>query len=381
MTNYLEKEFYELIQNDKSIFDFIQQKSIDGVWYWDLNNPDNEWLSDKFWTDLGYDPITKKNKSHEWKKHIFPEDLVIAESSLKRHIEDPSVPYDIIIRYKHKNGSTVYIHSKALAIIDKEGKPYRVLGVRNNITEAMLGKHEREINEKLKKTNRELEHKNQSLKEFSYLTSHDLQSPLNTIISYLSLLNEEKKDMSDIAKLSIENIEKSTYRMKDFVTSLLNFVVIGKNEIRESFCIKNVIDESLESLESKIKRRKAFIKIEVPKEFSFTGNKRNIQRVFFNLIENSLKYAKENNDIKISIKGKKYNDHYLFSIADNGIGISENDVEIIFNPFKKLHSKDDYEGHGIGLAECKKIIELHYGEIWVKSVFNEGSTFYFKLPI
>lgn len=140
---YLKKELYDLIQKDTSIFDFIQAGSLDGIWYWDLENPQMEWMSPKFWKTLGYDPDEKKHLSSEWQDIIFQEDLKVALENAKKHFENPDHPYDQIVRYKHKNNSTVWIRCRGLAIRDKNGKVIRMLGAHMDITD--LKEKEKEI--------------------------------------------------------------------------------------------------------------------------------------------------------------------------------------------------------------------------------------------
>ncbi len=136
--NYLKKELYDLIQSDHQIFDFLQSGSLDGVWYWDLENIENEWMSPKFWETLGYNPEEMKHKSSEWQDIIFDEDLKKATDNFMKHCEDPTHPYDQIVRYKHKNGSTIWIRCRGLAIRDKTSKPIRMLGAHTDITQIKL---------------------------------------------------------------------------------------------------------------------------------------------------------------------------------------------------------------------------------------------------
>jgi len=132
--NYLKDEFYELIKKDTEIFDFILKGSMDGIWYWDLEHLENEWMTPKFWKTLGYDPTEMKNMTNEWQSIINPEDLLIANESMKKHIENPDHVYDQIVRYRHMNGSTVWIRSRGVAIRDEMGKAIRMLGVHQDIT-------------------------------------------------------------------------------------------------------------------------------------------------------------------------------------------------------------------------------------------------------
>jgi histidinol-phosphatase (PHP family) len=141
--NYLKRELYDLIKADTDIFDFIQSGSLDGIWYWDLENPENEWMSPRFWETLGYDPDEKKHFASEWQDIIFQEDLKLAIKNLEKHCADPNHPYDQIVRYRHASGSTIWIRCRGLAIRDKNGKPIRMLGAHLDIT--ALKETEKEI--------------------------------------------------------------------------------------------------------------------------------------------------------------------------------------------------------------------------------------------
>ena len=132
--NYLKSELYNLVSTDASIFEFIQSGSLDGMWYWDLENYENEWLSPKFWQTLGYNPDEKQHLSSEWQDIIFQEDLEFVKENFEKHCANPDYPFDQIVRYKHKNGSTVWIRCRGLAIRDKNGKAVRMLGAHTDIT-------------------------------------------------------------------------------------------------------------------------------------------------------------------------------------------------------------------------------------------------------
>lgn len=149
-SNYLKDELYNLIQSDISIFEFIQSGSLDGIWYWDLENPENEWMSPRFWEVIGYDPNEMKPLASEWQNIIFQDDLQIATKNFQQHLADPNHPYDQTVRYKHKNGSTVWVRCRGIAIRDKDGKPVRLLGAHNDITTIMNMKCEiEELNRNL----------------------------------------------------------------------------------------------------------------------------------------------------------------------------------------------------------------------------------------
>lgn len=132
--HYLHAELMHEIQHNTTFFDFIQQSSLDGLWYWDLENPDNEWMSPEFWTTLGYDPATQPHSPEAWQNLIHPEDKQAALQQFEAHCKDPQHPYDQHVRYRHANGSTVWIRCRGLALRDQTGKPIRMLGAHTNIT-------------------------------------------------------------------------------------------------------------------------------------------------------------------------------------------------------------------------------------------------------
>lgn len=133
--NYLKAELYKLIKQEDTIFDFLQESALDGMWYWDLTNFEDEWMNSRFWEVLGYDPSEMPHKASAWQDMIFPEDKELALQQVQAHFADPNVPYDQVVRYWHKEGHIVWIRCRGLAIRDKEGNPVRMLGAHQDVTE------------------------------------------------------------------------------------------------------------------------------------------------------------------------------------------------------------------------------------------------------
>ena len=133
-THRLEGELYEKVKRDNEIFDFLQEGSLDGTWYLDLET-NEEWLSPRFWTTLGYDPATKKHAISEWQSIIHPDDLVSMMEEFNKHLADPNYPFKSVVRYTHLDGHTVWISCRGIAIRDETGKPLRVLGAHTDVTE------------------------------------------------------------------------------------------------------------------------------------------------------------------------------------------------------------------------------------------------------
>jgi histidinol-phosphatase (PHP family) len=135
--NYLKKELYQKFKQDSDIFEFLQEAALDGLWYWDLENPENEWLSPKFWHTLGYDSKEKTPSPSEWQELVNPKDLKVIKKNLKQHLENPKHPFDQITRYTHKNGSTVWIRCRGFAIRDEDGTSKRMLGAHMDVSGIM----------------------------------------------------------------------------------------------------------------------------------------------------------------------------------------------------------------------------------------------------
>jgi PAS domain S-box-containing protein len=148
--HYLKQELYSLIKDDDTLFEFLQAGSLDGVWYWDLENPVHEWMSPRFWELLGYEPSSKKHMASEWQDLIFAEDLALAIDNFNQHCADADHPYDQVVRYRHQDGSTVWVRCRGVAIRDEAGNPVRMLGVHTDLTE------QKRTEEELRQRNQEL---------------------------------------------------------------------------------------------------------------------------------------------------------------------------------------------------------------------------------
>lgn len=136
--HYLEFEFHSLLRSDESLFDSLEGEVTDGLWYWDLENPEHRWMSPRFWRTLGFDPATKPHLTSAWHDIIDPGDLAIATSNFEKHCADPAHAYDQVVRYVHKDGSTVWIRCRGVAIRDRDGVPIRMLGVHMDVTDQKL---------------------------------------------------------------------------------------------------------------------------------------------------------------------------------------------------------------------------------------------------
>jgi two-component system, sensor histidine kinase len=219
---------------------------------------------------------------------------------------------------------------------------------------------------------------NKELGHFAYIASHDLQEPLRSITNYSKLLDEKYKDQVDEdGKKYLSSIIRSTGRMQLLVKDMLDYSRIGHDKSIASLNCEQLIEEVLNDLKASIKESNAEIK---RKKLPTLNGHHEIKLVFQNLISNAIKFRKKDHPLLINIDVKDQENNWLFRVSDNGIGIEKEYFERIFIIFQRLHSKNEYPGSGIGLAHCKKIVELHGGEIGLVSEYGSGSEFYFTIP-
>ncbi len=224
-----------------------------------------------------------------------------------------------------------------------------------------------------------LEIKNKELEQFVFIASHDLQEPLRTITSFSELLIEEYHEKFDeTGKDSLNFIIHSTARMRTLVKGLLDYGRIGKDSVMMKVDVSEIINDLKKDLSLKIAETNTTIEYNNLPDFVM-GYKSELRQLFQNLILNSIKFSKLETNPKIKITAVKENGGLLFCIEDNGIGISEKHHNKIFKIFKRLHTSSEYEGTGIGLAHCYKIVDIHGGKIWVESELGKGSKFYFTI--
>jgi PAS domain S-box-containing protein len=275
---------------------------------------------------------------------------------------------------KKKNGDLFWELADISPIKNEEGIVTHFLEIKKDITE------KKKAEEMLRQYASELKKSNIELENFAFLASHDLQEPLRMINNFLNLL--EKKiavHLDDTSKQYIHYAKDGAARMKTLINDLLIYSRVGSNT-------ENQVDLSLNEilryitqqlLKTEIDTKNARVKLHtLPIIYA---NKTLITELFLNLITNALKYnTRKKPAIEVGCIADP-ND-YIFFVKDNGIGISPEYFDTIFLMFKRLHGKEQYSGTGIGLALCKKVVELYHGKIWVESVPGKGSSFYCLFP-
>jgi len=226
----------------------------------------------------------------------------------------------------------------------------------------------------------ELRHSNEQLEQFAHIASHDLQEPLRMVASYTQLLAKRYKGRLDAdADEFIGYAVEGTQRMKQLIEALLEYSRTGKGSppVRQ-FSSELVLRQALATLRVRIEESGAVVTHDpLP---TITASDEPLVQIFQNLVGNAIKYRGDRVP-QIHISSETTEKEWIFSVADNGIGIDPRFFEKIFLIFQRLHSQDEFEGTGIGLAICHRILHQQGGRIWVESEPGQGATFYFALPV
>ena len=279
-----------------------------------------------------------------------------------------------------KSHEPFWIEASISPVFDNNGNCINWVGIQRDVTdekksEAALN----QLNVNLKQQAHKLVESNRELEQFAYVASHDLQEPLRMVTGFLTQL-EKKYDhvLDDKAKTYIHFAVDGAKRMRQIILDLLEYSRVGRTDSDKEDLDLNLLVREIEFLfKSTIEEQGAIIKIDtLPIIYSF---KAPIRQVFQNLIGNALKYSRKGVASEINISVNEFDAYWQFTIADNGLGIAKEYFDKIFIIFSRLHTKEEFQGTGLGLAVTKKIIEKLGGSIWVDSEEGVGSKFYFTI--
>ncbi|WP_341226987.1 ATP-binding protein [uncultured Arcticibacterium sp.] len=243
-----------------------------------------------------------------------------------------------------------------------------------------MAKSLKESFEEIEENNIEINLKNKELEEFAYIASHDLQEPLRTVTSFIDILKEEYgKELEGNGEVYVNFIFEAAVRMRNLISALLDYSKLGRAKEFQDLDCKELVKSCMDDLSLAI--RDSGVSIEVGDLPKLRGSEIGLRVLFQNLISNAIKFRKLGAKAVIEISASLEPEHWVFCVKDNGIGIEKTYLDKIFIIFQRLHTKEKYEGTGIGLAHCRKIVEIHNGRIWVESEENVGSSFYFTIPV
>ena len=257
------------------------------------------------------------------------------------------------------------------------GQTEYLMGIFRDITERKQAEQE------LQRLNAELEEANQELKNFVYIASHDIREPLRKVTAFGAILEKSLKDkVSDDDRENLHFMIDGAGRMTKMIEGLLTYSKISTQAQPHQAVDLNEIVKQLQQFELAVLLEEKQVTIEAQSLLTVEAEPVQIRQLMQNLIANGIKYQKKGNIPYITITTKPAADGMVrIEVTDNGIGIVPEYQQSIFVMFKRLHSRSEYEGTGIGLAVCKKIVERHGGKVGVESEPDKGSTFWFTIPV
>ncbi|RAR46531.1 CHASE3 domain-containing protein [Flavobacterium lacus] len=353
-------------------------------WTWNMEKNEIQFSDNQFRLH-GLEPQSFEATVADFLKFVHPEDMEIAANSINNVINNESLP-TINYRIIRKDGAVRHLRSVGKLFINRFDEKI-IIGTTQDVTEDILKKiilHEK---------NADLERNNKELVEFNYAASHDLQEPLRKIQTFISRINEKEKDhLTETGKEYLERIVVAASRMRVLIDDLLQYSRTNKTDSSfEEVDLNDTAYASIQELSQLMEETNATVHFEeLPK---VKGIPFQLRQLFINLINNSIKYRKLNQPpiITVACDKVKANEedniednstrmYHKITFLDNGIGFHPDDSKKIFLLFNRLHAKDSYQGTGVGLAICKKIVKNHYGFICAEGQPDEGAKIIIYLP-
>lgn len=330
------------------------------------------YVSPQIETLLGY---TQKEWLEEpilWYQRLHTDDRERWNQEFARTVASGE-PLRSAYRVLARDGRVVWLQTEAKIARDEKNRPTFIHGIAMDITATKEAEQQiREYAEKLEATNKELE-------KFAYVASHDLQAPLRSMLSYSQILISDYADkLDEEGHDHLRRISAAGKRMKELIHALLEFSKVGRDALPMlPTDFNEALREALGNLDATIREAGATVTTDllpnVPAVQTY------VTALFQNLIGNAITF-RSTEPPRIHVAAEQNHAGWEFSVRDNGLGIEPEYRERIFEVFQRLHTQSKIPGTGIGLAVCKKIIQLHKGRIWVESAPGQGSTFKFTIP-
>ncbi len=359
-----------------------------GNWTWDMLNDKLFW-SDELYRIYGLEPQSEQLNFDRFFSFVHHEDRENRVRKLQEQMRDSDLR-DYYFRILAADGQEKILYGQSQVLLDESGNPFKMIGTCQDVTK------QKELENSLFEKTLQLERSNASLEEFAYITSHDLKEPLRKISVFgdrLLMLNETQ--LAKENKATVVKIVDCAARMQRMVDDILSLSEVSFNHKFKQVNLNELLDEVIQNLDYKIEAVNA--QVEHDNLPTALVNETQFRQLFQNLISNSIKFSKhggvpsiqvrfdyldKETVKKLSLPHANHSKKYLrLLFIDNGIGFENEFADKIFTIFQRLHSRSEFDGTGIGLAICKKIVDHHHGLIYATGELNVGATFTIIIPV
>lgn len=366
----LKQSFADLQQNDAMLKAITA--AVPEILFTMTRDGDAEYLNERLVKYSGRE--LQELVAHGWLEATHPDDRPGIAAQLSTCFDLGSKDFEACIRLRGADGVYRWFKCHAAPVLDDNAKVKRWVGVCSNID------REKHLTDALERRTQELMTLNEGLERFAYAASHDLQAPLSTIgmITQLFVRREGGK-LDEKSSDMLASISNAVGRMKRLIKDIMEFATANNagSEASAPINARVVAELAISNLEQAIKESGAMIVLnDLP---TIYAKESALLRLFQNLIANALKYRGKDAP-HVCISASLRQEEWVFSIEDNGIGIDRQYHSKIFEPFRRLHAQSEYEGSGLGLSACQRVVQASNGRIWVESEVGKGATFFFTLP-
>jgi PAS domain S-box-containing protein len=376
------QQVQQALQNSEERYTLAVIGANDGIWDWDLLN-NTVYFSPRWEKILGYGETEFEQSLAAWFSHQHPQDLPELKAAIEVHLQGDT-PY---LQHEHrmirKDGTECWVMCRGSVVRDREGTPYRMAGSMTDISDRKAAA------QMLARQTEELARSNQELEQFAYIASHDLQEPLRKIEAFGDRLKRKyDKTLDEQGHDYLARMQNAAGRMRTLIQDLLSFSrVTTQSRGFAPLSLSTLLQDVLGDLEVRIQETHAQVIVgDLP---TLEADALQMRQLFQNLIGNALKFQQPGvlPIVNIECSEEKAVDSdpalsfYRITVSDNGIGFEEKYLDRIFKVFQRLHGRNEYEGTGIGLAVCTKIVERHGGQLTAQSAPDQGATFIVRLPL
>jgi PAS domain S-box-containing protein len=347
-----------------------------GAWDWDLT-ADQAVRSLRHDEIFGYSSLLPEWGKKIFLTHVLPEDHDLANSCLAASLQTGQITMECRVVWPDQSIHWISVQGRAYRV--ENGVPTRMRGVIADITDRKRAEESLvRSRSELASSNTELAALNKELEAFSYSVSHDLRAPLRHIDGFARILKEEHgPELSKNAIRHLDRVIQAAVHMGHLVDDLLNLARIGRREFtRRIVKLDALVREAMTDLPDSSGREIEWRIEPLPQASCDPGL---LKLVLVNLLSNAIKFTRTRPTAVIEVGSREANGVLHFFVRDNGVGFDQKYADKLFGVFQRLHSQEEFEGTGIGLATVQRIIHRHGGEIWAESQLDRGTTFYFTL--